>query len=110
MPTVAEIVALPVIQQGEPEILCATGFDRPIRWVHVSDVPDLSEVLRGGELVLTTGAALRAAPLDYLRSVAAAQAVGVVVELGAGAVPLPVNVGAIAGNWGGPRPWWRCAG
>lgn len=100
MPTVAEIVALPVIQQGEPEILCATGFDRPIRWVHVSDVPDLSEVLQGGELVLTTGAALRAAPLDYLRSVAAAQAVGVVVELGAGAVPLPVNVGAIAEELG----------
>ncbi len=96
MPTVAEIVALPVIQQGEPEILCAHGFDRPIRWVHVSDVPDLSEVLQGGELVLTTGAALRAAPLDYLRSVAAAHAVGVIVELGAGAVPLPVNVGAIA--------------
>ncbi|WP_285030577.1 PucR family transcriptional regulator ligand-binding domain-containing protein [Mycolicibacterium sp. lyk4-40-TYG-92] len=100
MPTVAEIVALPVIQQGEPEILCATGFDRPIRWVHVSDVPDLSEVLQGGELVLTTGAALRAAPLDYLRSVAAAHAVGVVVELGAGAVPLPVNVGAIAEELG----------
>ena len=100
MPTVAEIVALPVIQQGEPEVLCATGFDRPIRWVHVSDVPDLSEVLQGGELVLTTGAALRAAPLDYLRSVAAAHAVGVVVELGAGAVPLPVNVGAIAEDLG----------
>jgi len=100
MPTVAEIVDLPVIQQGEPEILCATGFDRPIRWVHVSDVPDLSEVLQGGELVLTTGAALRAAPLEYLRSVAAAQAVGVIVELGAGAVPLPVNVGAIAEELG----------
>lgn len=100
MPTVAEIVALPVIQQGEPEILCAHGFDRPIRWVHVSDVPDLSDVLQGGELVLTTGAALRAAPLDYLRSVAAAHAVGVVVELGAGAVPLPVNVGAIAEELG----------
>ena len=100
MPTVAEIVALPVIQQGEPEILCAHGFDRPIRWVHVSDVPDLSEVLQGGELVLTTGAALRAAPLNYLRSVAAAHAVGVIVELGAGAVPLPVNVGAIAEELG----------
>jgi purine catabolism regulator len=100
MPTVAEIVALPVIQQGEPEILCAHGFDRPIRWVHVSDVPDLSDVLQGGELVLTTGAALRAAPLDYLRSVAAAHAVGVIVELGAGAVPLPVNVGVIAEELG----------
>ncbi|MGX9672460.1 PucR family transcriptional regulator [Mycobacterium sp. HM-7] len=100
MPTVAAIVALPVIQQGEPEILCAHGFDSPIRWVHVSDVPDLSDVLQGGELVLTTGAALRAAPLDYLRSVAAAHAVGVIVELGAGAVPLPVNVGAIAEELG----------
>lgn len=100
MPTVAEIVALPVIQQGEPEILCAHGFERSIRWVHVSDVPDLSDVLQGGELVLTTGAALRAAPVEYLRSVAAAQAVGVIVELGAGAVPLPANVGAIAEELG----------
>ncbi|MDR3662586.1 MAG: PucR family transcriptional regulator ligand-binding domain-containing protein [Mycobacterium sp.] len=100
MPTVADIVALPVIQQGEPEILCTQGFDRPIRWVHVSDVPDLSDVLQGGELVLTTGAALRAAPRTYLQSVAAARAVGVIVELGPGAVPLPVTVGAIAEELG----------
>jgi purine catabolism regulator len=96
VPTIAEIVALPVIQHGDPEILCSHGFDRPIRWVHVSDVPDPAEVLQGGELVLTTGAALRTAPRDYLQSVADARAVGVIVELGAGAVPLPVNVGAIA--------------
>jgi purine catabolism regulator len=95
-PTVADVVALPVMQRGEPEILCARGFQRPVRWVHVSDVADLSNLLQGGELVLTTGSALRRAPRRYLERLAAVGAVGVVVELGADATPLPRSVSGIA--------------
>ena len=95
-PTVADVVALPVMQRGEPEILSARGFDRPVRWVHVSDVADLSNLLQGGELVLTTGSALRRAPRRYLERLADARAVGVVVELRVDAAPLPASVGTIA--------------
>ncbi|MDT5075101.1 MAG: PucR family transcriptional regulator, purine catabolism regulatory protein, partial [Mycobacterium sp.] len=61
-PTVREILALPVLQAGEPQIVCGAdapdALDQPVRWVHVSDLPDLSNLLEGGEMVLTTGQAL----------------------------------------------------
>jgi purine catabolism regulator len=92
--TVADIVRLPVLQAGEPEILSSRRFDEPIRWVHVSDMADLSTLVQGGELVLTTGAALRADPARYLRGMAQAGVLGVVVELGGH--QLPAGTGTIA--------------
>lgn len=85
--TVADVVGLPAVQRGAPEVLSARRFDEPIRWVHVSDVADLSTLVEGGELVLTTGAALRADPRRYLQGMAAAGVLGVVVELGAAVLP-----------------------
>ena len=92
--TVADVVGLPVLHRGEPEVLSSRRFDEPIRWVHVSDMADLSSLVQGGELVLTTGAALRADPRRYLQGMAAAGVLGVVVELGGAS--LPAGVGAIA--------------
>ncbi|MBU9764491.1 PucR family transcriptional regulator [Mycobacterium sp. TNTM28] len=100
IPTVRDIVGLPVVQAGEPTVLSAEQLDRPVRWVHVSDMSDLAGLLEGGELVLTTGAALRAAPHDYLRRMRDAGAVGVVVELGTRIDSLPDDVGAIAQSLG----------
>lgn len=79
-----DILELPVLQAGSPEIVCDGPLDQPVRWVHVSDLADLSGLLAGGELVLTTGHAL-ADPAHrdvYLPRLAAAGAVGVIVELG----------------------------
>src|SRR3954451_650325 len=98
-PTVADIVALPVVQRGRPVVLCAKGFDRPVRWVHVSDVADLSDLLQGGELVLTRGAALRRSPRRYLQSLAREHAVGVIAEAG-DAAPMPASISAIAEELG----------
>lgn len=95
--TVAEVIALPVIQAGAPEVLSAHRFDEPIRWVHVSDVPDLSALVQGGELVLTTGAALRHSPRDYLRGMADAGVIGVVVEVGGATID--DGMGAIAAEF-----------
>ncbi len=94
--TVADVVGLPVIQQGEPEVCSARRWNEPIRWVHVSDVADLSHLLQGGELVLTTGAALRNSPETYLQGLAEARAAGVVVELGSERLALPEAAGRIA--------------
>src|SRR3954470_24291510 len=82
-PTVAEVIALPAIAAGQPKVLSPRRWDEPIRWVHVGDVADWSALLQGGELVLTTGAELRKSPARYLRGLADAGALGVVVELGA---------------------------
>lgn len=83
-PIVADVLTLPVLQAGRPEVIGGAALDRPVRWVHVSDLPDLSHLLQGGELVLTTGRPL-ADPQTwtaYLPGLRAAGAVGVVIELG----------------------------
>ncbi|MFA5710427.1 PucR family transcriptional regulator [Mycolicibacterium sp.] len=93
-PTVAEVLALPVLRAGEPEVVSDGPLDRPVRWVHVSELADLSNLLEGGELVLTTGLALTdAAARDaYLPGLAAAGAAGVVIELGPHLPELPTSV------------------
>src|SRR4029450_5483130 len=94
--TVRDVINLQVVQQGEPHVLSACRWDEPIRWVHVGDVPDMSALLQGGELVFTTGAGLSAAPVGYLQSLAEAGAVGVVVELGIAIASVPEPVAALA--------------
>ncbi|BBZ26032.1 putative regulatory protein [Mycolicibacterium madagascariense] len=96
LPTVREVLALPVLQAGAPEMVCGANgsLDRPVRWVHVSDLPDLSNLLEGGELVLTTGQALADAEHrdDYLPRLARAGAVAVVLELGVHVDAVPQSV------------------
>jgi PucR family transcriptional regulator, purine catabolism regulatory protein len=97
--TIRQILALPVLHAGSPEVIGGVGddgtaLDRPVRWVHVSDLPDLSNLLEGGELVLTTGQAL-ADPRSrdrYLPRLAAAGAVAVIVELGVHINEIPDTV------------------
>ncbi|MGW4489471.1 PucR family transcriptional regulator [Amycolatopsis sp. NPDC004368] len=84
-PTVSEVLALPALRQGRPHVVAgSTGLDRPVRWAHVAEVADIAHLLRGGELVLTTGVAL---PDDgpslarYVGDLAEVGVAGVVVEL-----------------------------
>ncbi|MGH3759974.1 PucR family transcriptional regulator [Actinophytocola sp.] len=84
-PTVSEVLALPVIQQGRAAVVAgAAGLDRRVRWVHVAEIADIAPLLKGGELVLTTGIALPDDPnalTRYVAELSAAGVVGVVVEL-----------------------------
>jgi len=84
-PTVADVLALPVIQQGRAAVVAgAAGLERRVRWVHVAEIADIGPLLKGGELVLTTGIALPddpAALTRYVADLATAGVVGVVVEL-----------------------------
>jgi purine catabolism regulator len=86
LPTVAEILALPEVRRGHPTIeAAANAINRPVRWVHVSEVADIAHLLRGGELILSTGVALPNTDdglTRYISDLAAAQATGVVIELG----------------------------
>ncbi|UVS81537.1 PucR family transcriptional regulator [Actinokineospora sp. UTMC 2448] len=84
-PTVSDAIALPVVRAGGPEVVAgAAGLDRRVRWVHVAEVADIAALLRGGELVLTTGIALPDDPdglTRYVDDLAAARVAGLVVEL-----------------------------
>jgi len=86
LPTVADILALDPVRRGAPRVL--TGADRldvPVRWVHVIELAEAGHLLRGGELVLSTGIALPPDPDGLARYVAGLAAAGVsalAVELG----------------------------
>ncbi|RZQ60369.1 PucR family transcriptional regulator [Amycolatopsis suaedae] len=84
-PTVAEVLALPVIRHGRPRVVAGNaGLDRRVRWAHVAEVIDIAHLLRGGELVLTTGVALPDDPdalAGYLDSLAEVGVAGLVIEL-----------------------------
>ncbi|MGW3604620.1 PucR family transcriptional regulator [Micromonospora sp. NPDC005161] len=85
-PTVREVLALDPVRHGAPRVVAGdAGLDRPVRWVHVAEVPDIATLLGGGELVLTTGiglpgddAGLRA----FIGDLADVGVSGLVVELG----------------------------
>jgi PucR family transcriptional regulator, purine catabolism regulatory protein len=86
LPTVADILSLPVLAAGGPELVGgAAGLGNPVRWVHVSELPDIAGLLSGRELLLTTGIALATDPASlhgYVRTLAEAGVSGLVIELG----------------------------
>src|SRR3954471_1698650 len=56
MLSLAAILELPVVRRALPQLLTGEGaLDRQIRWAHVIEMPDPGDLLKGGELVLTTG-------------------------------------------------------
>lgn len=86
LPTVADVLALDPVRRGAPRVLAGrTRLDAPVRWVHVIELAEAGRLLRGGELVLTTGIAL---PPDgdglarYVAGLAAAGVSALAVELG----------------------------
>ncbi|MEV0879039.1 PucR family transcriptional regulator [Micromonospora echinofusca] len=93
-PTVREVLALGPVRHGAPRLVAGdAGLDRPVRWVHVTEVPDIAPLLSGGELVLTTGIGLPADDAGlraFIGDLADVGVSGLVVELGrryASAVP-----------------------
>ena len=100
--TIAEVLALDVVVAGRPETLSGGGqLDVPLRWVHVSDLPEVGELLTGGELVLTTGMAMATSPAAAVRFVdqlVAAGAAGLVVELGPAVRAWAIYPGGQSGN------------
>jgi PucR family transcriptional regulator, purine catabolism regulatory protein len=81
-------------RRGRPAVVVgADRLDTPVRWVHAIELTDVARLLRGGELVLSTGIAL---PDDerllaaYVAELAEVGVAGLAVELGrryAGSLP-----------------------
>ncbi|WP_442933817.1 PucR family transcriptional regulator [Micromonospora sp. CPCC 205556] len=85
-PTVREVLALDPVRHGAPRLVAGdAALDRPVRWVHVAEVPDIATLLGGGELVLTTGIGLPADDAGlraFITDLADVGVSGLVVELG----------------------------
>jgi purine catabolism regulator len=86
VPTLSEVLALAPLAAGRPRVVTATHrLDTGVRWAHVAEIPEIAPLLRGGELVLTTGIGL---PRDdsglvtFLRTLAEVPVAALAVELG----------------------------
>ncbi|SHG97599.1 Sugar diacid utilization regulator [Jatrophihabitans endophyticus] len=86
LPTLREVLDLRPLRDGEPIVRAGRSrLDAPVRWVHVSEIGDIGNLLEGGELILSTGVALpesAAALARFVTDLAGAGVCGIVVELG----------------------------
>ncbi|MGW1025720.1 PucR family transcriptional regulator [Streptomyces sp. NPDC002577] len=82
---VADVLALPVLAAGLPQVVTGESrLDRPVRWVHITELTDPASFLKGGELVLTTGMPLpddQAGVRRYVDELTDIGAAALVIEL-----------------------------
>jgi len=105
-PSLRMVLASAALRPGRPEVVSgADRLDTPVRWVHVGEVREIAALLRGGELILSTGLAMRG-PVDeavrYVEELVAARAAGLVVELGEEFPAVPPEVVQAARGAGFP--------
>lgn len=100
LPTVREVLAMPVLVDGVPEVLVGgDALDARVRWVHPSELSGIAVFLQGGELLLTQGSGWPVAPDElraFVETLVRAGASGIVVELGAHHRSVPPAVAAAA--------------
>ncbi|MFG2131042.1 PucR family transcriptional regulator [Streptomyces sp. NPDC048751] len=84
--TVQRALELPGLRSGLPEVLAgADRLGRTVRWVHAGEVPNIASLLKGGELLLSTGYGLGTRPAEqraFVRTLAERGIAALVIELG----------------------------
>ncbi|MEV6013926.1 MULTISPECIES: PucR family transcriptional regulator [unclassified Streptomyces] len=104
--TVQRALELPGLRSGLPEIIAgADRLHRTVRWVHAGEVPNIASLLKGGELLLTTGYGLGTRPADqraFVRTLAERGIAALVVELGPRFTRLPAALVETARSTGLP--------
>ncbi|MDQ0755084.1 PucR family transcriptional regulator [Arthrobacter sp. B3I4] len=102
MITLAEVLALPAMAAASPLLRSDVPgtWQRPVRWVHSSEVLTIAPLLRGGELLLSGGEALLALPVeeqeDYVASLAARHIAALALQTAGQAALLSENLIAAA--------------
>src|SRR3954449_9067086 len=103
MLTLAEVLELPVVRRGLPEVVAGhEHLDREIRWAHVIEMPDPDDLLKGGELVLTTGFGASEEPAAWTASLVHQGMAALAVELGSSWRDVPSDVVAGCARAGVP--------
>ncbi len=94
--TVREVLALPVFRGAQARVLAGEpSLGQNVRWVHVAELPDISYLLKGGELLLTTGMGIQqdeGLRRRYVNELADAGVAGLVVELGRNFAQMPAEM------------------
>jgi purine catabolism regulator len=82
-----ELLDLPVLRRARPEVVVGSHLEaRPVRWVHTSEIYEISPLLKGGEVLLTTGLGLvglgAGAVGSYVEALARQGVAALVMEVG----------------------------
>ncbi|MFN3002378.1 PucR family transcriptional regulator [Mycolicibacterium wolinskyi] len=84
--TVGEALSVPVLRAAGPVLVAgAKGLTRTVLWVHTTELADIGPLLRGGDLVMTTGISLPDAAealTTFALSLDRSDVAGLIVELG----------------------------
>ncbi len=104
--TVETALGLPSLRRGVPHLVAGRdGLERPIRWAHSADVPNIARLLKGGELLLMTGLGVARSAGEqrkFMRGLVDRGVAGVVVELGHTFTSLPASFVDVAEGGGMP--------
>jgi purine catabolism regulator len=83
--TLAAVLEHPALLHSRPQLLAGDPSTRTVRWVHSSEIYDIARLLRGGELLLTTGLGLERSTAEerraYVRALAEKEIAGLALEL-----------------------------
>jgi purine catabolism regulator len=84
---------MPALRGAGPEVVAGRpGLGRRVRWVHSAELADIASLLRGGDLLLSTGIALpdtAAELVQFAVSLGESDAAGLIIELGRRWAALP---------------------
>lgn len=102
-----EVLDHPVMRRADPVVPDAgADLERPVRWVHSSEIYEIAPLLRGDELLLTTGLGLAGRDAGerrrYLVDLAQAGVAGVALEVGRTFGEVPADVLRVAAEVGLP--------
>jgi purine catabolism regulator len=104
--SVADAIELPAIAAGQPLVVAGSdGLSAEVRWAHVAEILDVAPLLRGGELILTTGVAwpgARQRLRRHIEQLAEVGVSGIVIELGRRYSEVPAEVIEVGDRAGVP--------
>lgn len=92
--TLRQFVSHPTVRRAEPQFRGRDGdLERPVTWVHSSEIYEIAPLLSGGEVLLTTGLGLAGTDAGtrrhWVRDLAARQVAAVALEPGRSLPELP---------------------
>ena len=107
VPTVSDLLTLDIFRKAEAEVIAGQrNLGARVRWVHIAEMLNVAHLLKGGELLLTTGMGLRgegpARQVEYVAELKRAGVAGVVIELGRTLPKVPPSVARAAETDGIP--------